>query len=242
MSVFKSIIVSTVLGLGALSAAQAATAVSIDSYDNGWVNNRGQGSKGNTNTATGLYRGNTYASYYLFDLTDLMGKDLEKATLVFRACNGRYQSTNSSETLNLFDVTTDAKVFETKPGQKSLFNDITSGERYGSTTVGGKYRSSMPELTVSLNSVALRDLNSVLKGSTSEFAIGASLDAVAQNSKKTTRLLWSGSRGLGAAELIVTERVGPAPSPSPAPVPVPAALPMLLAGLGGLGYLKRRKG
>lgn len=237
--------VSLCSALLAASSALAAT-LSLDAVDQGWYRDDGFHLPSNENTLTGrLSNGSEYRSWYAFDLSETPEGDdtleapltqadagrITSATVTFAAGNGFAQSRDQSETLALFDVTSDADALHAGTAGVAGFNDLGSGRDYGSIEydIRGNALRSVNEIVVTLDTDALEDLNSALATGEAQFHVGAVLSTL--SSQQRNEYLWAWSQVSPAARLDLEV----------APIPLPAGLPLLAGALGGLWLLRRRK-
>ncbi|MQQ09569.1 hypothetical protein GFB49_13960 [Epibacterium sp. SM1979] len=229
----------------AAPCALAAT-LSLDAVDQGWYRDDGRHITDNQNTLTGrLSNGQEYRSWYAFDLSSDPQDDDDQpealsqsdagritgATVVFTGSNGLAGSDDQSETLQLYDVTTDADVLSSGRAGRDGFADLGTGETYGSAEYAtpGRALRRTEELRLTLNEAALADLNAALETGEFEFLIGAVLSTLSNENR--SEFLWAFSRIAPAARLDLEV----------APIPLPAGLPLLAGALGGLWLLRRRQ-
>ncbi|SDW40123.1 VPLPA-CTERM protein sorting domain-containing protein [Albimonas donghaensis] len=210
----------------------AAPALDVTSYDNGQVQNDGVSSATNTNIMTGRNGSVERRSYFLFDLGGISGT-VTGASLSFAAGSaaapdtGLYWSFDSSEILTAFQVDTAPDTLETAPGSVAIFNDLGSGDVFGSGATSSGYNTDMNAFSFALNGTALADIEAALGG---EFALGGALSDL---SGQAFESIFASSSGAGLATLSLTVEASD--------VPLPAAAPLLAAGLGALGLTARRR-
>lgn len=198
-------------------AASSANAGSVGSFDSFAVTSSGQVTP---NILEGDFRNNVFR----FDLTGIVGH-IVSATLSILP-TGTYTTGTAIDSVQyaIYEVTSDLAALGTTAARTAAFTDFGSGTFYGSTSIATPgFSGAMPAVTIVLNQAAVGDLNAALGGT---FAIGGTSNLPAGNT-----FVWSSSN---ASEPVATLTY------EVAPVPVPAALPMLLAALGGLGLLRCR--
>lgn len=211
----------TILPVALLSIAVALTSVpaqaasvQLDSVTSGAVSSAGQRTP---NILEGAFRNN----YFVFDLATAPKAASLSLTIV---ATGTYQTIGGpdSVTFSLFavsDTTRDAVAANT--GGAAVFADLGDGPVLGSVTVPTPGTSgAMPELTIDLGA-ALDAFNAARGGL---FAFGGSSDITGTND-----FLWLTSNATPVARLDV------------APVPLPAAALPMLAALGCLAALRRKR-
>ena len=219
IKMLKAALAGLVLSVSSLANAGVIT---FNSVDNGWYAVNGNHSTSNTNTWTGCSTGNSSCtnSFYNFELGNLLnGTAISSAYIKFFS-NGTYYSEDSSELVQLWDVTT-------IPGQGSstaVYNDLMSGVLYGSTEVPGSFNTSMPEFNITLNSASY---NNLINGGF--FSLGAHLANISSSEQK----IWWGSGALPAAQLFIEyEKVA---------VPEPSTLAIFALGIMGLASRRFKK-
>ena len=224
----QSILVVAAAVLSVASATHAAT-FTASSFDNGWYNGASH-SPLNTNVITGYLNKSEYRSFYAFDLAAALGQTVTSATMTFTPNNGSYSSRDRTETVGLFDVSTPVASLLGGTAGASGFTDLGTGNSYGSSVYARSQNETMRAFSIVLTGAALTDMTALLKGSTSQFVIGAALQSL---SGQRDQFLWGSSFSTPAASLTF-EAI-------PAAVPLPAAFPLLLLAIGGLGLAARRR-
>lgn len=224
------------LMLSSTASAKAATLVfnTSDSQfapgaDNqGWWSNIQPNYNYNAGYGVGEWPGGQgFRNFFTFNLAALpQAETVVSATLrLFR-----YNSP-SVGTYKLFDVSTPAAILNNNNGMNdSIYNDLASGNSYGTFNINQTITDSQGAFSFALNSTAISDIN-LAKGSF--FSIGGSFQF--QNNGYNGWYLFSNSDSYGIQSLVV-ETV-------PTPVHTPVPTPTLLPGLIGLGVsaLRRRK-
>ncbi|MDC0937224.1 hypothetical protein OAS39_13145 [Pirellulales bacterium] len=159
--------------LAALNAAVAVeTAIfnTSDSRFDAGVDNQGWWSDTrNANNSSDNYAlGSTGRNFFTFDLGSLAGT-VASATLELR----RYSYTgNATETIEFFDVSTDAATLNNNTGTSvAIYDDLGTGTSYGQFEVSN-IGSSFELLHFHLNAAAVADINGASGGF---FSIGGSL-------------------------------------------------------------------
>ncbi|MBN1795779.1 MAG: hypothetical protein JW804_03830 [Sedimentisphaerales bacterium] len=113
--------------------------------------------------------GNYSRNFFTFDLSSLSDAVLSATLQLTRF---KYLSTADSETLGIFDVTTDAATLNDKNGiNAAIYNDLGSGTSYGQFEVLST-GSEDDVLSFSLNSAAIANINSAAGG---WFSIGGAI-------------------------------------------------------------------
>ncbi|MEM9342474.1 MAG: VPLPA-CTERM sorting domain-containing protein [Pseudomonadota bacterium] len=230
----RTMMVAAVAGLmiGTSTIASAATftigtdegLVSPGRDNQGWWNDTfGNSNSNNDNYIVGMSSGGSeYRNYFTFDLSGLVGQVITSIELQVR----RYGQTSAGN-YTLWDVDTSAAdLAQRNTLDTSIFNDLGSGDSYGSTFVatGG---STNDVISFTLSGDAIADANAAIGG---YFSVGGTFDG--------SGLLFTGSSsepgnfGSGFTQQLVIETT---------PVPLPAGGLLLLTGLGGVAALKHRK-
>jgi hypothetical protein len=179
----------------------------------------------NDNYATGVSGLDRFRSFFTFDLSSLTGVVL---SVRMELSQYLYSSTEQAETIQFFDVSTDAATLNNNTGTNAaIFDDLGSGTVYGNIFVPA-YESSDPfnVLSFDLSSATVADIN-------------AALDGIESPSFFTGRALFGGSQGSGIQRLIVTT----ADTPEPAVVPEASSLiawSILASAISATCYFRRR--
>ena len=210
-----------VMGLVAVGAVQAITFTTAQSRFDAGVDNQGWWSPTLNNVDdndiyfTGINGVFSLRNFFTFDLTSLSGTATSATLKVTRAFDSG--TNGASETLEFFDVSTDATTLNNNTGtSQTIFDDLGSGTSYGSFAVAGSGPTN-EVLSFVLNAQALTDINNAAGGF---FSIGGSLTDNDGNDS-----LFGGSGGSGPAQLDIT--TGPVNPPA---IPEPST--MLLFGSG----------
>jgi Tol biopolymer transport system component len=146
-----------------------------------------------------------YRNFFTFDLSSLTGQVISARLEITRF---GYGSPDPSETLGLFDVSTDARTLNNNVGvSAAIFEDLGTGTSYGTVEVS---RSGEPAdvLSVPLNAAAVADINAAAGGF---FSIGGRL-----LSAEPHQTLFANSDDEGGVQRLVVETVragGAAASP-----------------------------
>lgn len=82
-----------------------------------------------------------------------------------------YTSSDATETLSVWDVSSEPATVEADGYDEDIYNDLMSGNQYGGLTVGAAFVGTV--LSIPLNAQAATDVESALGG---DFAVGIHLD------------------------------------------------------------------
>jgi len=133
----------------------------------GWWSNTWANIDDNDDYTTGIFFDSDHRSFFTFDLSSL-SLPVISATLELTRFN--YVSYEDSETLGLFDISTDAVTLNNNVGtSESIYDDLGSGISYGEFEI---LREGTDVLSFELNAAAIGDINAAKGG---WFSIGGAL-------------------------------------------------------------------
>ncbi|MEM1308701.1 MAG: hypothetical protein AAGF98_04210 [Cyanobacteria bacterium P01_H01_bin.153] len=131
-----------------------------------------------TNTLTGLRDGVEHRSYFVFDVSSITSPVVGAK---LRLLNKRYYSTESSESIELFDVSTPTDELIGGFERTDIFDDLGSGDSYGSATlVANPPQTDFDNLVeeffeVTLTAAAIADIQNAATQGNGLFALGIKL-------------------------------------------------------------------
>jgi hypothetical protein len=219
-----------------VSTGVHAGAITISSSDSGWYNETGSHTPSNQNIYTGTDNSFEYRHFLQFDLSFASGLTITGATLTYRADNGELFTYDSTETLTLFNISSDISNLLGGTGGVTAFEDLGTGDSYGSIIVDtSEIIAPMPEVAVLLNSTALTEINSKLVAGDYNLLIGGALSSISD--AYIFEGLWAGSASTPSSPVAqLTLSYSDIPG-----VPIPAAVWLFGSGIVGLIGVARRK-
>jgi len=129
--------------------------------------------------------------YFVFDLSDVSGA-ITSAELSIGNPTSGYISPNPSETFNVWDVSTPiSTLIASNTGQVGIYNDLGSGNLYGSTSVS--LADDGNQVLVNLGAQALADIQAAEGNS---FAVGGEVDPAGVPEPTSMLLLGAGLAAL----------------------------------------------
>lgn len=143
-------------------------------YWRGWhANATAAHDTGNDNTITGTTGGTLYNTYYVFPLAGFTATTISEVKLELEMES--YVSTDASEIISIWDVTTPAATVEQTAGVNiTIHNDLGTGHKYGMATVTSASVSATTPVAFMLDAQAATDVKAKLGG---DFILGAKLEA-----------------------------------------------------------------
>ena len=226
--------------IGLLLAVEArASELVLSAVDSGWYDADGrQGTSANSqNYIAGTLGGPLeYRNFFVFDLSGVEGPI---SSAVLRAYNPSFQVPGDTangfaslapfETYELFDVDSSIPAMLTSTAGVSFFDDLGSGQSYGSYSVSAAQNGSV--ISFQLSGTALADLNA----SSGFFAIGGALTSLAFGPTQehifafTAGYYGSSSVSNNTRELVLTI------------IPEPATATLVMLGFATLGIKSRSR-
>ena len=203
-----------------LTNSSGSDCISTNGFQ-GWVESgllNFAGAAGNTKYIAGLFNGANHDNFFGFDLAE-RGSITSAALVIYSGVI----STELTYSLNSLTGTgletalqvafTDKSTTISSPNT-SFYDDIEGGEPYTTYAIDP---SSPTVLDISLNGLAVRDINAAIQNGSGFFAIGGSVTPDPP--------IFS----------------VPPPLPTPITVPEPSTWVMMLAGFAGIGFARRRR-
>lgn len=186
---------------------------------------------------------NFFNSYFVFDLTDINFGTATSAVLQLKAGSWGHFS-GPTETVGLFDVSTDTAFLRNPRSDPAAFSDLATGLSYGESVLADP-RNPNASVQLELNANGLAAINSEL--GTGEFKVGATLLSITQSSGQLEGDNVFGGTGLpndirlilGDAQgnrLVLTSSV-----PEPASSVAAGGFLLLMGGLGRMCIRTRCK-
>jgi len=218
----------TVLILGVSFSPVAEAAVfNLDAVDSGWYHITGNHTASINNYFTGIcgsgcpQNPGDHRSFFVFDVTSISDEIISATLNLF---NPSYNSTDASEDLSIYDVTTSiADLTGTSTTDTAIFDDLGTGTLYGSRTVLAG--DTGVTIVITLNTAALTDLNNA----SGLFAFGGALTSLSSSGPEY--IFGNSEDGFRRLTIETRDPVQQNPNPpSSSEVPEPSSL--LLAGMG----------
>jgi len=169
-----------------------------DETDRGWWDETGYHTSFSIATVVGYYSSTQYMynSYFVFDLSGITG---DKTGARLRLELQLYTSGDLSETFSVYDVSTDAATLKADDtGQTAIFNDLQTGEVYGTFEVTAGDVGTIIEIPLSAE--ALSDINTAAGGF---FAVGIHLESYSGGGMSDEVVRFS-DVGPGTYQLVLT--------------------------------------
>lgn len=142
-----------------------------NNYWRGWYCDAVGHTTANDNTITGLLSTQSYHSYFVFSLAGFTATAISEVKLELEVSN--YTSSDSSELMSVWDVTTPSTTIEPDGSAIAIYNDLGGGMQYGTQTLTSASISTTTPAVFMLNAQAASDLKARLGG---EFVVGLKLD------------------------------------------------------------------
>ena len=230
-----AVVFALLLGASAVSAHADTSVLStadhpfIGARNQGWWNQGGH-SPGNPNYLVGAFAGFIFRDFFSFDLESLDLSHQKVISAQLEVTRYDFSTLNPSETLGLFDVTTDAATLNLKgAADLGIWEDLGSGRNYGMFTILPSVSNNprADTLVFVLNDAALEDITRAAGG---WFSIGGSLQGPLTGDEPR---LFSDSYS-GPVQQLVIET-------APSTVPEPGGFALLFAGAPPLLCRLRRR-
>jgi hypothetical protein len=207
------LIALTVAVLLAWTSACSADLI-IPASHRGWYQGTGFNDPNNLNYITGIYsvtgQDSHYRDFFVFDLSAVM-TPIVTAQLDLRNPTFGYTHEHPTDTLGIFDVSTNIDTLNAGAGGTAAYNDLGSGTQFGSVTVDDSINfpptSAGYPVLVSLNSAGVAALNDARGG---RIAFGGAITTLTGN--ELDENIFSRSNATFATNLILQTSVIAEPS------------------------------
>jgi hypothetical protein len=225
------IVVSSIALMSSVTAAGAAT-IEIDALDTGAYRSSGFHNSTIENYITGLFTGEEYRSFFVFDLTSV-SDTITSATLNLynpgaEPCCLGYVSPDPTETFTLKDVSTPLGALVATGTDVGIFNDLGTGTTFGEYTASAADNGTT--ISVALNAAGIDALNAAAGGSIAFGGVLTTLGGAA------SEYLF----GFSTATFVEDDVRRLTLTVVPEPVPEPASLLLLGLGITALAVRRRR--
>jgi hypothetical protein len=170
------------------------TVVTLPAIHRGWWPLSGSHNSSNNNTVTGHENTSDWNSYFIFDLSGITGTVVD---VTLRLELEGYTSPDPTETVQIWDVTTNTATLEASGTSVAIYNDLQSGTLFGTFTTS---QSQVGQIrTTTFNTAGRAQVQAALGG---EFAVGCHLGTIAGTATQWAR--FSASNEARTHELVVS--------------------------------------
>jgi hypothetical protein len=218
------------LGVALFSGASSATTL-LSAVDQGNVKDDGEHVRLGTNYAVGnASLGTDFRDFFIFDLSSLTGNVVTSASLDIFLPETGYSSSDTSETLMLFDVssTSIASLVGTTGGVMDVNNytDLGTGAVYGSSVVTESLENTV--INIALSAAAITDLNAAIG---TLFAVGG--DLTTASVAPGQEIIFVNTQDIPLSQTVLRLET--------TSVPEATTLALLTLSFAGIGYQRRKR-
>jgi hypothetical protein len=216
------VLAGSLLGAHRASAAQ----VTLNAVDSGFYNSLGNSPFSNGNYAAGWFVTSVPAgearSFFVFDLASVGGTITSATLRITMPDTAGYVSSDPTETLSLFALTTPVATITSRASSLSVFNDLGDGSVYGAGIFSSANVNS--DVEIAFNPTGLGFLNC----NNGQVAFGGAVSSFS-TFDPYDQSMFSNTSTASTRQLIL--EVDPVPEPASG----------ILAGIGAAALLARRK-